>query len=79
MSEAADVVTAFWFDTLEKPRLRLPKATANTASRRLSENRGMRVIAIGERDYVCGRLPMEVWEISREEWRARAQRQTEVG
>ena len=32
----------------------------------------MRVIATGEREYVCGRLPMEVWEISREEWLTRA-------
>ena len=31
----------------------------------------LRVIATDERDYVCGRLPMEVWEITREEWLAR--------
>jgi hypothetical protein len=31
----------------------------------------MRVIATVERDYVCGRLPAEIWEITAEEWRAR--------
>lgn len=31
----------------------------------------MRVVAVGERDYVGGRLPTEVWEITAEEWRAR--------
>jgi ribosomal-protein-alanine N-acetyltransferase len=29
----------------------------------------MRVIATLERDYVCGRLPAELWEITAEEWR----------
>jgi len=24
-----------------------------------------------ERDYVCGRLPTEIWEITAEEWNAR--------
>jgi hypothetical protein len=32
---------------------------------------GMRVIATGERDYACGRLPAEVWESTAEEWNAR--------
>jgi hypothetical protein len=29
----------------------------------------MRIIHTGERDYVAGRLPAEVWEITAEEWR----------
>jgi len=71
MTEAADAVTDFWFNTLKFPVLRVPKAIANTASRRVSEKQGMRVIAIVERDYVCGRLPAEIWEITAEEWKAR--------
>jgi ribosomal-protein-alanine N-acetyltransferase len=71
MTEASDAVTDFWFNTLKFPVLRVPKAIANTASRRISEKRGMRVIAIVERDYVSGRLPAEIWEISAEEWNAR--------
>jgi hypothetical protein len=50
------------------------KAIANTASRRISEKQGMRVIRVTERDYVCGRLPAEIWEITADEWRARRNR-----
>ena len=71
MTEASDAVTDFWFDVLKFPVLRVPKAIANTASRRISEKQGMRVIATVERDYVCGRLPAQIWEITAEEWRAR--------
>ncbi len=70
MTEASDAVTDFWFYTLKCPVLRVPKAIANTASRRISEKQGMRVVAVVERDYVSGRLPAEIWEITAEEWRA---------
>jgi [ribosomal protein S5]-alanine N-acetyltransferase len=71
MSEACDAVTDYWFNTLKFPRLRVPKAVANVASRRISENQGMRVVAIQERDYVSGRFPSETWEITADEWNAR--------
>jgi len=70
MSEAVEVVTDYWFDELRFLVLRAPKAVANTASRRISEKSGMRVIAVEERDYVSGRFLTEVWEITAEEWRA---------
>ena len=70
MSEAVDTVTDYWFNELGFPVLRVPKAVANTASRRISEKNGMRMIAVEERDYVSGRLQAEVWEITAEEWRA---------
>lgn len=73
MTEACDAVTDFWFEVLKFPVLRVPKAIANAASRRISEKQGMRVIESTERDYVCGRLPSELWEITAEEWRARKQ------
>jgi RimJ/RimL family protein N-acetyltransferase len=69
MTEAADAVTDYWFDVLKMPVLRVPKAIANVTSRRISEKQGMRVIATVERDYVSGRLPAEIWEITAEEWR----------
>jgi RimJ/RimL family protein N-acetyltransferase len=69
MTEAVAVVTDYWFDVLGFPVLRAPKAVANTASRRISEKTGMRVIATLERDYVSGRLPAEIWEITADEWR----------
>jgi len=70
MTEACYVVTDYWFDTLQFPVLRVSKAVANSASRRITEKLGMRVVAIEEREYVCGRLPTEIWEITAEEWRA---------
>jgi [ribosomal protein S5]-alanine N-acetyltransferase len=74
MTEAADAVTDYWFDVLKQPVLRVPKAAANTASRRISEKQGMRVVAVDERDYVSGRLQAEIWEITAEEWRVRRAR-----
>jgi len=71
MTEASDAVTDFWFNTLNYSVLRVPKAVANTASRRISEKQGMRLVARVERDYVSGRLPAEIWEITAEEWNAR--------
>ena len=73
MLEACDAVTDFWFNTLKFPVLRAPKAIVNVASRRISEKQGMRLVATEERDYVSGRLPSEIWEITGEEWRARKQ------
>ena len=53
-----------------KLKLRVSKAVAITASRRISEKQGMLLVAVEERDYVCGRLPAEIWEISAGEWQA---------
>ena len=69
MTEAVAAVNDYWFDVLGFKVLRAPKAVANVASRRISEKTGMRVIATLDRDYVSGRLPAEVWEITAEEWR----------
>ena len=69
MSEASEAVTDYWFTVLKMPLLRVPKAIANAGSRRISEKQGMRVVAVVERDYVSGRLPSEIWEITAEEWR----------
>ena len=71
MSEACEVVTDYWFDVLRSPVLRVPKAVVNTASRRISEKGGMRMVATEEREYVSGRLMTEIWEITAEEWRVR--------
>jgi len=71
ITEGCEAVTDYWFDGLNSPVLRAPKAIPNLASRRISEKTGMRVIATEERDYVSGRFPTEIWEITAEEWRAR--------
>jgi ribosomal-protein-alanine N-acetyltransferase len=71
MSEASLAVNDYWFETLGRPVLRVSKAVANVPSRRISERNGMRVIKTEDRDYISGRVPSEVWEITREEWRRR--------
>ncbi|MCW2235675.1 GNAT family N-acetyltransferase [Azospirillum canadense] len=71
MSEAVEAVTDFWFEELGREVLRVPKAAANRASRRVSERTGMRVIRTEMHAYVSGEHLSEVWEITREEWRAR--------
>jgi [ribosomal protein S5]-alanine N-acetyltransferase len=68
MTEACAAVTRYWFETMGRSVLRVPKAAANTGSRKLSERTGMRLIRTGEDDFVSGRLPKEIWEITREEW-----------
>jgi ribosomal-protein-alanine N-acetyltransferase len=74
MSEAVDAATDYWFNELGFPMLRAPKAVANTASRRISEKSGMRVIAVEEHNAVSGRLLTEIWEITAPEWRAHRER-----
>jgi [ribosomal protein S5]-alanine N-acetyltransferase len=69
MSEVADAITDYWFDALGRDVLRVYKAIENSGSRRISEKSGMRVIDRFERDFVCGRLPAEQWEVTAEEWR----------
>ncbi len=70
MTEACEVVTDYWFNTLKFPVLRASRAAANTASRRIAEKSMMRLVAVEERQYVSGRLPGEIWEITAEEWNA---------
>lgn len=71
MTEAADAATDYWFGTLGFEVMRVPKAIGNAASRRISEKQGMRLAGVVEREFVMGRMPAEIWEITAEEWRAR--------
>ncbi|WP_088347379.1 MULTISPECIES: GNAT family N-acetyltransferase [Rhodomicrobium] len=71
MTEACAPVTDFWFEVLGEERLVVCKAAPNLASRRISEQQNARLIGTEERDYVSGRLPSEIWELTRELWRAR--------
>jgi RimJ/RimL family protein N-acetyltransferase len=68
MTEACAWVNDFWFETLSKPVLRVSKAVPNRASIRVSERMGMRLVGHGEKDYVSGRFPSEIYEITAEEW-----------
>jgi RimJ/RimL family protein N-acetyltransferase len=69
MTEACAWVNDFWFETMQFPVLRVSKAVANLASRRVSEKQGMRLVGTREKDYVSGRALSEVWETTAEEWR----------
>jgi RimJ/RimL family protein N-acetyltransferase len=68
MAEASAAVTEYWFEVLERPVMRVPKAAPNVASRRISERTGMRLVRTDEGQFVAGRLPKDIWEITREEW-----------
>ena len=70
MTEAAAAVTRFWFEDLNQPVLRIKKARDNKASRAISLRQGMRCIGEIEDDFVSGRLPTEIWELTAEAWRA---------
>lgn len=69
MTEAVIAANDFWFDVLGFPTLRAPKAVGNATSRRISEKTGMHIVATEDRDFVSGRLPSEIWEITADEWR----------
>lgn len=70
MTEAVLAVNDFWFNELGFALLRTSKAVENTASRRISEKMGMRIVERCVRGYVSGHHPTEIWEITAEEWRA---------
>ncbi|KAF1030895.1 MAG: hypothetical protein GAK37_01058 [Pseudomonas sp.] len=70
MAEASAEVTRYWFEVLERPLMRVPKAAPNVASRRISERTGMRLIRRDEGQFVEGNFPRDIWEITREEWLA---------
>jgi len=74
MTEATEAVNEYWFETLGFPAMRVAKAAPNGASRRISEKNGMRLAGTEEREYVCGRLPSEMWEMTAGEWRAHRER-----
>lgn len=71
MREASIAATHYWFNTLNKPVLRAPKAAENSRSKQISVSSGMRLIKTEKTQFVCGFLDAELWEITREEWNAR--------
>ena len=72
MQEACKVINRYWFETLDRPLMQVPKAIGNAASRRVSEREGMRLIEVTEGHFVSGALGKEVWELSREQWLQRS-------
>ncbi len=70
MREASIAATDYWFNVLNKPVLRAPKAALNSRSQRISVTSGMRLIKTVKKEYVSGLLDSELWEITRDEWNA---------
>lgn len=68
MREACEVVNRYWFQTLDRPLMQVPKAVENLASRRVSEREGMTLIDVSEGHFVSGVMAKEIWELSRERW-----------
>ncbi|WP_040262483.1 GNAT family N-acetyltransferase [Pseudomonas massiliensis] len=68
MREACRAINAYWFETLARPVMRVPKAVANHASRKVSESEGMRLVGMQDGHFVCGPMRVEIWEITRSEW-----------
>lgn len=71
MTEAANAVTDYWFNTLQRPFMRIYNAVDNAASGNIKRHAGFKLVHTGERNFVCGRLEAETWEITREAWQAR--------
>ncbi|WHQ76778.1 GNAT family N-acetyltransferase [Pantoea sp. Lij88] len=71
MREASIAATDYWFNVLNKPVLRAPKAALNSRSQRISVTSGMQLIKTVKKDYVSGLLDSDLWEITRDEWNAR--------
>lgn len=74
MQEACEVINRFWFETLPRPVMQVPKAAGNAASKRVSEREGMRLIEVKEGSFVSGPLAKEIWELRREHWLGRSRR-----
>ncbi|MGE8167739.1 GNAT family N-acetyltransferase [Pseudomonas putida] len=68
MSEACQVINAYWFETLARPLMVVPKAVANHGSRKVSEREGMRRVGTRTGDFVAGQMEVEVWEMTRQQW-----------
>jgi RimJ/RimL family protein N-acetyltransferase len=71
MTEAAERVTEFAFVELGWPHLWLSNAEANSASGRIKEKQGARLIDREPSRYVSGEGTRIVWLLTREDWLAR--------
>lgn len=66
--EACEVINAYWFETLARPVMQVPKAVGNDASRKVSQREGMRLVATQDGHFVSGPMIKEIWEMTRAEW-----------
>lgn len=74
MTEAAEAVTAYAFETLGWDRLWLTNAKSNAASHRIKEKQGAVLVDVSPGHYVGGEDLRETWVLTRETWLARRSR-----
>lgn len=70
MTEAANAVTAYAFDTLNWPSLTVSNAEPNEPSRRLKLRQGAVFVARSPGRWVGGDGVKETWRIDRDRWRS---------
>ncbi|WP_308584599.1 GNAT family N-acetyltransferase [uncultured Pseudomonas sp.] len=68
IGEACEVINAYWFETLGRAVMQVPKAAGNQASRKVSEREGMRLVDTQQGHFVSGSLLKEIWEMTQEQW-----------
>jgi len=68
MTEAADRVTEYAFLELGWPQLYLSNAVENTASHRVKERQGARIVGYAPIDIVQGPTRRVIWLLTREDW-----------
>ncbi|MCX2687956.1 GNAT family N-acetyltransferase [Pseudomonas sp. DCB_AW] len=69
--EACVVINDYWFETLGRCVMQVPKAASNDRSRSVSLHEGMRLVGTEPGHFVCGVVLKEIWELSRDQWRQR--------
>ncbi|MFP3407376.1 MAG: GNAT family N-acetyltransferase [Pseudomonas capeferrum] len=74
MREACRVINHYWFETLGRCVMQVPKAACNDRSRSVSVHEGMRLVGTEEGHFVCGPVLKQIWELSRDEWHRRGGR-----
>ena len=71
MKEATLAINDFAFEALEMPHLTLNNAEPNTASHRLKESSGAKIVAVNDDvPYVGGRFREIRWRLTRDDWKA---------
>lgn len=71
MTEAAEAVTAYAFETLGWPHIYVTNAATNAASHRIKEKQGFALVEVVPGEFVEGSRPKEVWLLTREAWLGR--------
>lgn len=79
MTEAAERVTEYAFDTLGWPWLWLSNAAANVRSARVKERQGAVLVETVVGRYVCGERPRQVWRLDADAWRERRRTASPIG